>query len=101
MITKQHDIIIRYIFSFQIPSWILNLMSGNHFLHVLSSSLNLVIITITGTRFRNTLLITLGLKQEEGVGQTNIRLSTGRGLQSLEMKCPSKEPYSGRDSVRV
>jgi len=40
-------------------------MSLNHFLHVLSASLNLVIISITGTQFRKTLMLMLGIRPTE------------------------------------
>ena len=43
-------------------------MALNHFLHVLRASLNLVIISITGSEFRKTLYHVLGIhKEEEGV----------------------------------
>ena len=39
--------------------------SLNHFLHVLSASLNLIIISITGSQFRGTLVSLFHRKNEE------------------------------------
>ena len=52
-------------FSLKIPSWVSTMTSLNHFLHVLSASLNLIIISITGSQFRGTLLSLLNRNNEE------------------------------------
>ena len=63
-------------------------MALNHFLHVLRASLNLVIISITGSEFRKTFYLVLGIdKEEEGVriraGNVSNRSETN---ESVEMK---------------
>ena len=52
-------------FSLKIPSWVSTMTSLNHFLHVLSASLNLIIISITGSQFRGTLISLLNRNNEE------------------------------------
>ena len=49
----------------QIPTWVSILMSLNHFLHGLSASLNLIIISITGSKFRKTLVKLFGPKSAQ------------------------------------
>ena len=52
-------------FPLKIPSWVSTMTSLNHFLHVLSASLNLIIISITGSQFRGTLISLLNRNNEE------------------------------------
>ena len=51
-------------------------MSLNHFLHVLSGSLNLIILSSTGSQFRNTLRNIFGIRKEGNLRQTITRFST-------------------------
>ena len=44
-------------------------MSLNHFLHGLSASLNLIIISITGSKFRKTLVKLFGPKSTQDVNE--------------------------------
>ena len=63
-------------------------MSLNHFLHVLSASLNLVIISITGSKFRKTLMDSLRFKadDETTVARPKCKFSSTRVKESFEMR---------------
>ena len=59
---------------FQVPPYIMTIMSVNHFLLVLKSSINFVILSITGSEFRRTLCRVFGINEEQAT--TNITNST-------------------------
>ena len=50
---------------FQVPPFIMTIMSLNHFLLVLKSSINLLIIFITGSEFRKTFYLVLGINKQQ------------------------------------
>ena len=60
---------MKYIFihlkSFQVPPFIMTIMSLNHFLLVLKSSINLLIIFITGSEFRKTFYLVFGINKQQ------------------------------------
>ena len=62
-------------------------MSLNHFLPVLSASLNLPIISITGTQFRKTLMLMLGIRRttEEFSPRGTVR-NVSRAEEIFEMR---------------
>ena len=62
--------------------------SLNHFLHVLSASLNLIIISITGSQFRGTLISLLNRNNEEEKRNGEYESSKG-GKQIIRMRTVS------------
>ena len=72
---------------FQIPTWVSILMSLNHFLHGLSASLNLIIISITGSKFRETLIKLFGPKssQEENAIKQK-KIASKKASKHFEVK---------------
>ena len=50
---------------FQVPPFIMTIMSLNHFLLVLKSSINLLIIFITGSEFRKTFYLVFGINKQQ------------------------------------
>ena len=75
-------------FSLKIPSWVSTMTSLNHFLHVLSASLNLIIISITGSQFRGTLISLLNRNNEEEKRNGEYESSKG-GKQIIRMRTVS------------
>ena len=50
-------------------------MSLNHFLLVLKSSINLLIIFITGSEFRKTLYLVIGINEQQVENRAPIRIN--------------------------
>ena len=61
--------------SFQVPPFIMTIMSLNHFLLVLKSSINLLIIFITGSEFRKTLYLVIGINEQQVENRASIRIN--------------------------
>ena len=67
-------------------------MSLNHLLHVTSASLNLAIISITGSQFRKTLLLVLNCtKRDEIKSKLNGNMKNRVPANNLSNKPPEKE----------
>ena len=62
-------------------------MSLNHFLPVLSASLNLPIISITGTQFRKSLMLMLGIRRtREAFTRAGTVPNFSKANESFEMR---------------
>ena len=62
-------------------------MSLNHFLPVLSASLNLPIISITGTQFRKSLMLMLGIRRTNAeFSRTGTVPNFSQANESFEMR---------------
>ena len=71
-------------------------MSLNHLLHALSASLNLIIISITGSKFRQTLIERIWPKTEIEVDQIgNQNVNDKKDRDRLEAKNVTFEDKSG------
>ena len=71
-------------------------MSLNHLLHALSASLNLIIISITGSKFRQTLIERVWPKTEIEVDQIgNQNVNDKKDRDRLEAKNVTFEDKSG------
>ena len=69
---------------FQIPPWISTLMSLNHFLHVLSASSPFVIVSATGSQFRQTIKLAFNKRNEINQPENG---SNARNVQeNIEMR---------------
>ena len=70
---------MKYIFihlkSFQVPPFIMTIMSLNHFLLVLKSSINLLIIFITGSEFRKTFYLVFGINKQQDENRNPITIT--------------------------
>ena len=60
---------------FQVPPFIMTIMSLNHFLLVLKSSINLLIIFITGSEFRKTFYLVFGINKQQDENRNPITIN--------------------------
>ena len=73
--------------TFQVPPYIMTIMSVNHFLLVLKSSINFVILSITGSEFRRTLCRIAGINEEYAT-TNNTTSTTVRAQISIDNRVP-------------
>ena len=63
------------------------MMSLNHFLHGLNASLNLIILSITGSTFRKTLLnLLMPKRKQNGNKIEHMKLTCKRSTNTIESK---------------
>ena len=88
---------------FQIPANILTLITVNHFLQVLSASLTLAVLLVTGSEFRKTLMMKCGLVARANspnqfeLSERPKRLSTLE--EGIELRSPMKREFRNTERL--
>ena len=86
---------------FQIPANILTLITVNHFLQVLSASLTLAVLLVTGSEFRTTLMMKCGLvARANSTNQFTISEGPNRIItlqEGIELRSPKKSEFRNKE----